>query len=66
MGSWCAPQLLDRASGEWWLAVESTHDWAWCPFCGVCAIGHGRRRVVVRNLAIRDEAWGGAVRTLVR
>jgi hypothetical protein len=38
----CA-QLLDDASGEWWLAVETTEDRAWCPSCGVRAIGHGRR-----------------------
>lgn len=23
--------LLDDASGEWWLAVETTWDRAWCP-----------------------------------
>ena len=36
-------QLLDEATGEWWLAVETTESRAWCPACGVCAVGHGRR-----------------------
>jgi hypothetical protein len=45
----CA-QLLDDASGEWWLAVETTEHRAWCPARGVRAVGHGRRRVVVRDL----------------
>ena len=38
----CA-QLLDEASGEWWLAVETTSDRGWCEQCGVRATGHGRR-----------------------
>ena len=50
----CA-QLLDDASGEWWLAVETTEDRAWCVTCGVRAVGHGRRRVVVRDLPITDR-----------
>jgi transposase len=50
----CA-QLLDDASGEWWLAVESTEPRAWCPSCGVRAVGHGRRRVVVRDLPLADR-----------
>jgi transposase len=45
-------QLLDDASGEWWLAVETTEDRGWCPACGVRAVGHGRRRVVVRDLPL--------------
>jgi transposase len=49
-------QLLDDASGEWWLAVETTEDRAWCPACGVRAIGHDRRRVVVRDLPLADRA----------
>ena len=28
-------QLLDEATGEWWLAVETTEDRDWCPTCGV-------------------------------
>jgi hypothetical protein len=35
----CA-QLLDDASSEWWLAGETTEDRAWCPSCGVRAVGH--------------------------
>jgi hypothetical protein len=50
----CA-QLFDDASGEWWLAVEATEDRAWCPSCGVRAMGHGRRRVVVRDLPVADR-----------
>jgi transposase len=50
----CA-RLLDEASGEWWLAVETTEDRAWCPACGVRAVGHGRRRVVVRDLPLADR-----------
>ena len=37
-------------NGEHWLAVESTVDRAWCPACGVRAVGNGRRRVCVRDL----------------
>jgi transposase len=48
-------QLLDDASGEWWLAVETADDSAWCEICGVRAIGHGRRRVVVRDLPMADR-----------
>jgi transposase len=48
-------QLLDDASGEWWLAVETTGDRAWCPACGVRAVGHGRRPVVVRDLPLADR-----------
>jgi transposase len=43
-------QLFDDVSGEWWLAIETTEDRAWCDACAVRAIGHGRRRVVVRDL----------------
>jgi transposase len=50
----CA-QVLDDASGEWWLALETTEHLAWCPACGVRAIGHGRRRVVVRDLPLADR-----------
>jgi transposase len=48
-------QLLDEASGEWWLAVETIEDRAWCPAWGVRAIGQGRRRVVVRDLPLADR-----------
>jgi transposase len=50
----CA-QLFDEASGEWLLAVETSDDPAWCPACGVRAVGHGRRRVVVRDLPLADR-----------
>ena len=48
-------QLLDEDTGEWWLAIETTEDRAWCPTCGVRAVGHGRRRVKVRDLPIADR-----------
>src|SRR5919106_3064751 len=47
-------QVLEETTGEWWLAVETTEDRAWCPACGARATGHGRRRVVVRDLPITD------------
>ena len=48
-------QLVDEDSGEWWLAVETTEDRGWCPSCGVRAVGHGRRRVKVRDLPMADQ-----------
>src|ERR687898_2605503 len=48
-------QLLDEGSGEWWLAVQTLEDRAWCETCGVRATGHGRRRVVVRDLPVADR-----------
>jgi transposase len=48
-------QVLDEASGEWWLAVQTSEERAWCPACGVRAVGHGRRRVVVRDLPLADR-----------
>ncbi len=47
--SWASQVLED---GEWWLAVETTADRVGCPACGVRAVGHGRRRVQVRDLPI--------------
>src|SRR5262245_12518269 len=49
-------RLLDEATGEWWLAVETVEDRAWCPTCGIRAVGHGRRRVKVRDLPIADRS----------
>jgi transposase len=48
-------QLLDESTGEWWLAVETAVDRAWCPACGIRAVGHGRRRVKVRDLPLADR-----------
>jgi transposase len=42
-------ELID---GEWWLWVETTADRAACAECGTWAVGHGRRRVAVRDLPI--------------
>ncbi|MDQ3146577.1 MAG: ISL3 family transposase [Actinomycetota bacterium] len=36
--------------GERWLHVETTADVVGCSACGTRAVGHGRRRVVVRDL----------------
>jgi transposase len=36
--------------GEWWLEVETTADRVGCESCGSRAVGHGRRRVQVRDL----------------
>jgi transposase len=38
--------------GEHWLLVETSAVRAWCPNCGVRAVGNGRRRVMVRDLPI--------------
>jgi transposase len=53
--------VLDEASGEWWLAVETTEDRIWCESCGVRAIGHGRRQVVVGDLPLADRPLGAGV-----
>ena len=34
---------------QWWLAVETTADVVGCEACGTRAVGHGRRRVKVRD-----------------
>lgn len=47
-------QMLE--DGEWWLLVETTSDRVGCPSCGVRAVGHGRRRVQVRDLPIAGRA----------
>jgi transposase len=41
--------------GEWWLAVETTAEVVGCELCGTRAVGHGRRRVRVRDLPIADR-----------
>jgi transposase len=48
-------QLLEDDSGEWWLAVETTATRAWCPTCGIRAVGHGRRQVHVRDLPLAER-----------
>ncbi|MCP4959002.1 MAG: ISL3 family transposase [Actinomycetia bacterium] len=42
-------ELID---GEWWLYVETAADVVGCPDCGCRAIGHGRTRSAVRDLAV--------------
>ena len=39
-------------AGEWWLAVETDAQVAGCERCGTRAVGHGRRRVQVRDLPV--------------
>ena len=34
------------------VAVETTADRAWCPGCGVRAVSHGRRSILVRDLPV--------------
>jgi len=40
---------------QWWLAVETTATVTGCEACGARAVGHGRRRVKVRDLPIAGE-----------
>jgi transposase len=40
---------------QWWLAVETTAEVVGCEECGTRAVGHGRRRVKVRDLPIAGE-----------
>jgi hypothetical protein len=47
--------VLDDETSEWWLAVETTEARAWCPSCGIRAVGHGRRRVKIRDLPMADR-----------
>lgn len=39
-----------KLDGELWLYVETTADVVGCSSCGTKAVGHGRRRVRVRDL----------------
>ena len=41
-----------EVDGELWLAVETTAEVVWCAACGIRAVGHGRRRVKVRDLPV--------------
>jgi transposase len=44
-----------EVGGEWWLAVETTAVVMGCEVCGTRAVGHGRRRVKVRDLPMADR-----------
>ena len=44
-----------EVGGEWWVMVETTADVVGCDGCGARAVGHGRRVVRVRDLAIADR-----------
>ena len=37
---------------EWWLKIETAADVAGCSACGTRAVGHGRRKVRVRDLPV--------------
>lgn len=37
---------------EWWLKIETTTDVVGCAACGTRAVGHGRRKVRVRDLPV--------------
>jgi transposase len=41
-----------EVDGEWWLSVQTTAEVAGCKECGTRAVGHGRRRVRVRDLPV--------------
>jgi transposase len=41
-----------EVEGEWWLSVQTTTELVGCPGCGTRAVGHGRRRVKVRDLPV--------------
>jgi transposase len=41
-----------EVDGEIWLLVETTAETVGCPGCGTRAVGHGRRRVKVRDLPV--------------
>lgn len=53
------PELVVHAQieheREWWLAVETPAAVVGCEGCGTRAVGHGRRRVRVRDLPMADR-----------
>jgi zinc-finger of transposase IS204/IS1001/IS1096/IS1165 len=44
-----------EVGGELWLMVETTAEVVGCEGCGTRAVGHGRRRVRVRDLPMADR-----------
>ncbi len=40
---------------QWWLAVETIAEVVGCEACGARGVGHGRRRVKVRDLPVSGE-----------
>lgn len=50
-----------EVDGEVWLFVETTADVVGCAGCGTRAVGHGRRKVMVRDLpaGVRDHCVTG-------
>jgi hypothetical protein len=53
---------VEVTDGEIETTVETTRTKAWCRSCGVRAVGHGRREVVVRDIDVFDRhaRCGGA------
>jgi transposase len=53
-----------EVDGEWWLYVETTVDVVGCEGCGTRAVGHGRRRVRLRDLPVAGRpvmlVWANA------
>jgi hypothetical protein len=47
--------------GDHWLAIETRTSRAWCPDCGVRAVGNGRRQVCVGVISDRWDADGAGV-----
>jgi transposase len=46
---------VDQIDGEIETTVETTATRAWCRSCGVRAVGHGRREIVVRDIDVFDR-----------
>jgi transposase len=44
--------VQEVVDGEWVIYVQTQADSTGCPACGVVAVGNGRRRVAVRDLAV--------------
>ena len=44
-----------EVAGELWLLVETTAEVVGCEACGTRAVGHGRRRLKVRDLPMADR-----------
>ena len=40
---------------QWWLALETIAEVVGCEACGARGVGHGRRRVKVRDLPVSGE-----------
>jgi hypothetical protein len=52
-------QLLEEATDEWWLAVETCEERAWCPSCG--RVGGGPRPPPCGGAGSADRGSAGGV-----